>query len=69
MSIYGKDRNHKKVYLVYKLMHYEKREACKTKKTTSCKSKNPRIIPTAPNNTWSIDFVSDRIEYGRTLRV
>lgn len=63
----GKPWNHKKVYQVYKLMHYEKRS--KLKKHLPARVKNPLVIPSEPNTTWSIDFVSDRLHSGRTFRV
>ena len=63
----GKPWNHKKVYRVYKQMHYEKRS--KLKKRLPARVKSPLVIPSEPNTTWSIDFVSDRLQSGRTFRV
>lgn len=63
----GKPWNHKKVYRVYKQMHYEKRS--KLKKRLPARVKIPLVIPSEPNTTWSIDFVSDRLKSGRTFRV
>lgn len=63
----GKPWNHKKVYRVYKQMHYEKRS--KLKKRLSARVESPLVIPSEPNTTWSIDFVSDRLQSGRTFRV
>lgn len=63
----GKSWNHKKVYRVYKQMHYEKRS--KLKKRLHARVKSPLVIPSEPNTTWSIDFVSDRLQSGRTFRV
>lgn len=31
--------------------------------------KNPLVMPKEPNVTWSIDFISDKIECGRQFRV
>lgn len=59
--------NHKKVYRVYKAMHYEKRK--RLKKRLSARVKNPLEQPMEPFVTWSIDFVSDVLEYGRKFRV
>ena len=63
----GRMWNHKKVYRVYKSMHYEKRS--KLKKRLPARVKNPLVRPSEPNTTWSIDFVSDRVECDRNFRV
>lgn len=63
----GKPWNHKKVYRVYKSMHYEKR--VRLKKRLPARVKNPLEQPPTPNETWSIDFVSDVLECGRKFRV
>lgn len=48
-------------------MHYEKRS--KLKKLLPARVKNLLIIPSEPNTTWSIDFVSYRLHSGRTFCV
>ncbi len=63
----GRIWNHKKVYRVYKAMHYEKRS--KLKKRLPARIKNPLERPGEPNTTWSLDFVSDAVECGRKFRV
>lgn len=59
--------NHKKVYRVYKNLHYNKR--ARLKKRLPARVKNPLVTPILPNDTWSLDFVSDRLESGRQFRV
>lgn len=59
--------NHKKVYRVYKLMHYNKRS--RLRKRLPARVKNPFEQPESPNTTWSMDFVSDSLECGRKFRV
>lgn len=59
--------NHKKVYRVYKELHMEKR--AKIKKRLPQRVKNPLEAPMKPCHTWSMDFVSDKLDNGRTFRV
>lgn len=59
--------NHKKVYRVYKSLHFEKRS--RLRKRLPARVKNPLVTPEEPNTTWSIDFVSDVVEGGRKFRV
>lgn len=63
----GKPWNHKKVYRVYKAMHYQKR--VRLKKRLAARVKNPLEQPVSSNETWSIDFVGDVLECGRKFRV
>ena len=63
----GKPWNHKKVYGVYKGMHYEKR--VQLKKRLPKRVQNPLVQPDSSNETWSIDFVTDALECGRKFRV
>ena len=63
----GKPWNHKKVYRVYKLIHYEKQTHLR--KRLPARVKHPLTTPDGPNQTWSLDFVSDRLECNRKFRV
>ena len=62
-AIYGTIRK----CIVCAQMHYEKRS--KLKKRLPARVKSPLVIPSEPNTTWSIDFVSDKLQSGRTFRV
>ena len=59
--------NHKKVYRVYKKIHFNKRS--RLKKRLPKRVREPLEAPLEPNKTWSMDFVSDKMESGRTFRV
>lgn len=63
----GKQWNHKKVYRVYRSMCFNKR--VRLKKRLPARVKQPLLSPDTPNNTWSMDFVSDSLNSGRKFRV
>ncbi|MGL5957842.1 MAG: DDE-type integrase/transposase/recombinase [Phocaeicola sp.] len=63
----GKQWNHKKVYRVYRSMCFNKR--VRLKKRLAARVKQPLLSPDTPNNTWSMDFVSDSLNSGRKFRV
>ena len=63
----GKPWNHKRVYRVYKRMRMNKR--VRLRKRVPARVKLPLAAPAKPGDTWSMDFVSDKLENGRTFRV
>lgn len=67
ISCDGHTWNHKKVYRLYKAMHYEKRK--RLKKRLTARVKNSLEQPMEPFITWSIDFVSDVLECGHKFLV
>lgn len=63
----GKTWNHKKVYRVYRKMGLSL--TTRERKRTTSRVKLPLAQPEKPRDTWSIDFVSDKLSNGRTFRV
>jgi putative transposase len=59
--------NHKRIARVYKLMGLNKKK--RTRKRIPARVKQPLIIPCAPNQTWSMDFMADSLMNGRRFRV
>jgi len=59
--------NHKRVSRVYRLMGLNKRK--RTRKRIPARVKMPLVSPTLPNETWSMDFMQDRLMNGRKFRV
>lgn len=59
--------NHKRVYRVYKMMHFNKKS--KLRKRFPTRAKEPLEVPDAPCKSWSLDFVSDALACGRRFRV
>lgn len=58
--------NHKRIHRLYVL---SKLQLPKNRKKRRKYRSTPMIIPAAPNELWSMDFVADRIENGRRLRI
>lgn len=59
--------NRKRVLRVYRIMRLSMRR--KRKKRILTRERQPLLIPTRLNDTWSVDFMSDTLISGRRFRV
>lgn len=63
----GYSWNHKKIYRIYTSMKLNIRR--RAKKRLPERVKQPLTVPDAPNQVWSIDFMSDGLSDGRKYRL
>ncbi len=63
----GLGANHKKLYRIYA----EEKLAVRRRKgrKRALGTRRPMVLPTRPNERWSLDFVSDALTNGRRFRV
>nr|WP_255202929.1 IS3 family transposase [Vibrio natriegens] len=62
----GFDVNHKRVYRLYSelgLMVSKRR-----RRKSQCVEREPLLLPSVPNHTWSMDFVMDALSNGRRIK-
>lgn len=62
----GRPWNHKKVHRVYRGIGLSIRR--KVKKRLPQRVEEPLQVPSEPNHTWSVDFMSDALDNGRKFR-
>ncbi len=58
--------NHKRLFRIYRAAGLSVKRKRRKQLVRACQ---PRALPTAPNQEWSLDFVHDRIASGRSIRI
>ena len=66
-NVKGFDWNHKRVYRIYRELELNLR--IKPKKRLVREKPEPLAVPDGINQTWSMDFMHDSLEDGRTYRL
>ena len=66
-NIKGYGWNHKRVYRIYRELELNLR--IKPKKRIVREKPEPLIVPSAPNEVWSMDFMHDQLSDGRSFRL
>ena len=66
-NVKGHPRNHKRVYRIYSALELNLR--IKPRKRLKRDKPEALAVPDAPNLTWSIDFMADRLGDGRQFRL
>ena len=65
-NVKGFKWNHKRVYRIYRELELNLR--IKPRKRLVREKPDKLAVPDAPNQTWSMDFMSDKLMNGRTMR-
>lgn len=66
-NVQGKPWNHKRVYRIYRELELNLR--IKPKKRLVRENPEPLIVPDRINESWSMDFMHDQLEDGRSFRL
>lgn len=65
-NVKGFGWNHKRVYRIYRELELNLR--IKPRKRLKRARPDPLAVPEAPNDVWSMDFMADQLEDGRSFR-
>ena len=66
-NVKGFKWNHKRVYRIYKELELNLR--IKPRKLLNCKKPETLVVPETINQVWSMDFMHDQLETGRSIRL
>jgi putative transposase len=66
-NVQGRRWNHKRVYRIYRELELNLR--IKPRKRLQRDKPDALVVPEAPNISWSMDFMADRLEDGRAFRL